>query len=112
MQLSLTSQPKSGSFQVKPTIKPKIKSSINSAIKPTSDAFKSLKYYIPTSTRAEKEQSNFTIGSKSNLKDQYKTTSNSSVGNLPEIEHNFINRLPNVDKREQLYKFSKELSWT
>lgn len=94
----LTSQLNGGSFQIKPTIKP------------SSDAFKSLKYYIPTSTRAEKEQSNFTIGTKSNLKDQYRTTSNSSVGNLPEIEHNFINRLPNMDKKEQLYKFSKELS--
>jgi hypothetical protein len=92
----MKTQLKNGSFYVKPTI-------LNS------DAFKSLKYYIPAPTRAVKKQSNFSIGSKDNLKDQFRTTTNSSVGNLPEIENNFLNRFPGVEKREQLNELSKGL---
>jgi len=81
---------------------------VRAVIKPTSDAFKSLKYYIPSTTRAVKEQSNFTIGAKSSLKDNYQTTNSASIGNLPKIEHaNFVAKVGGPNAKEQSLKFSK-----
>lgn len=41
---------------------------VGASIKPTSDALKSLKYYIPTTSRADKEKTSFTLGIKNNDK--------------------------------------------
>mmetsp|Transcript_17116 Transcript_17116/g.15080 ORF Transcript_17116/g.15080 Transcript_17116/m.15080 type:complete len:328 (-) Transcript_17116:26-1009(-) len=78
---------------------------IKTTLKPNSDAFKSMKYYIPTTTRRVKEKSNFTIGAKKSLVDNYQT-STSSMGNLPELAHaNFINSLS--ESKEKTLKFRK-----
>lgn len=84
---------------------------MNAVIKPTSDAFKSLKYYAPSSNKAIKKQSNFIIGRKNPLKDNYKTT-NAAIANLPLIDHaNFISGSnQNSTSKENTQKFSNYLS--
>ncbi|CAI2370936.1 unnamed protein product [Moneuplotes crassus] len=72
------------------------------------DNEKSKKFYIPTTTRAVKEASNFSLGRKTSLKDNYHTM-NSSLSNLPRISHaNFISGFAKGDSnREKVQKFRK-----
>ena len=99
----LSTQPNNSTFKFQPKV--------GATLQLTSNAKKGLKYYIPTTTRANKQASNVQIGFQRPQKDDYQTTTASAIGGFPNLtglqKGGFVGKIENENRKEELNKFSK-----